>query len=285
MPQGDEEAGEVEEALKHREDAVVADLDAAEVLQPGIGALDFPALSIAAKLAFVLESAIADVLSVGNNQFRSTLFEARSQSIGAIAPICNDSAQMGAWASAPNAWNLYLLERTLCEAAFGNLRGRKLHSDRNALGVDHHHTLRTFPAACFADCRAPFFAVMNVASRKASSQSSNRRWSSIDNSFCQAASQIPSSSHIRSRRQQVEPSGYCSGRSRHLAPVRRTHNIPSTQDRFDDHGRPRPSLRRFGSGNKGANTLHCTSSNRTSRFFCLMAEDKQTTCPKRKYLF
>jgi len=36
MPQGDEEAGEVEEALKHREDAVVADLDAAEVLQPAL---------------------------------------------------------------------------------------------------------------------------------------------------------------------------------------------------------------------------------------------------------
>jgi hypothetical protein len=55
----------------------------------------------------------------------------------------------------------------------------------------------------------------------------------MENSFCQAASQIPSSSHIRSRRQQVEPSGYCSGRSRHLAPIRRAHCIPSRQDRFD----------------------------------------------------
>jgi hypothetical protein len=39
----DEEAGAVEEALKDSEDAVVADLDAAEVLQPCVGALDFPA--------------------------------------------------------------------------------------------------------------------------------------------------------------------------------------------------------------------------------------------------
>jgi hypothetical protein len=174
-----------------------------------------------------------------------------------------------------------------------------LHSDRNALAVDHHrgpqrqvfvagvehHALRTFPATCFAHCRAPFFAVMNVASRKASSPSSNRRWSSMDNSFCQATSQIPSSSHFRSRRQQVEPFGYCSGRSRHLAPVRRTHKIPSRQDRFDTHGRPRPSLRRFGSGNKRANIFHCASSNRTSRFFCLMQEDQQTNGLKRKYLF
>ena len=68
MPQGDEETGEVEESLKHCEDAVVADLDAAEVLQPGVGTHDFPALAITAKLAFVLEPAIADVLSVGDNQ-------------------------------------------------------------------------------------------------------------------------------------------------------------------------------------------------------------------------
>ena len=269
----------MEEALKHCEDAVVSDLDAAEVLQPGVGAFDFPAFSVTAQLAFVLKSAIADVLSVGDNQLRPTLFEPRSQSIGVIASISNDSTQMGAGASTTNARDLHLLERALRKPAFCNLRGRKLHSDRNALAVDHHHALLTFPATCFADCRAPFFAVMNVASRKASSQSSNRRWSSRDNSFCQAASQIPCSSHIRSRRQQVEPSGYCSGKSRHLAPVRRTHNIPSTQDRFDAHGRPRPSFRRFGSGNRGAKTFHCASSNRTSRFFCLMAEDQQITCP------
>jgi hypothetical protein len=271
--------------LKHCEDAVISDLDAPEVLQPGIGALDFPALSVTAQLAFVLESAIADILSIGDNQLRATLFEPRSQGIGVISSIGNDSAQMGARASTTNARNLHSLERALREPAFGNLRGRKLHSDRNALAVDHHHALRTFPATCFSDCRAPFFAVMNVASRKASSQSSNRRWSSRDNSFCHAASQIPSSSHIRSRRQQVEPSGYCSGRSRHLAPVRRTHNIPSRQDRFDAQGRPRPSLRRLGSGNNGANTFQCVSSNRTSRFFCLMPEDQQTSCLKHKYLF
>jgi len=55
----------MEESLKHGEDAVVAHLDASEVLQPGVGALDFPALSVTAQLAFVLESAIVDILSIG----------------------------------------------------------------------------------------------------------------------------------------------------------------------------------------------------------------------------
>ncbi len=55
----------MEKALKHCDDAVVSDLDAPEVLQPGIGARGFPALSVTAQLAFVLESAIVDILSIG----------------------------------------------------------------------------------------------------------------------------------------------------------------------------------------------------------------------------
>ena len=93
----------MEEALKHCEDAVISDLDAPEVLQPGIGALDFPALSVTAQLAFVLESAVADILSIGDNQLRATLFEPRSQRIGVISSIGDDSAQMGARASTTNA--------------------------------------------------------------------------------------------------------------------------------------------------------------------------------------
>jgi hypothetical protein len=50
MPQRDEEASEVEESLKYVKAAVVADLDAAEILQPGVGALDFPALAVSAQL-------------------------------------------------------------------------------------------------------------------------------------------------------------------------------------------------------------------------------------------
>ena len=63
MPQGDEEASEVKEALKDGEDAVVAHLDAAEVLQPCVSTFDFPAFAVAAQLAFVFEAAVAAVLT------------------------------------------------------------------------------------------------------------------------------------------------------------------------------------------------------------------------------
>ncbi len=43
MPQDDEDTSGVNESLEHGEDAVVAYLNAAEVLRPRVGALDFPA--------------------------------------------------------------------------------------------------------------------------------------------------------------------------------------------------------------------------------------------------
>jgi hypothetical protein len=50
MPQGDHQASAMKEALKYGKDAVVTHLDAPEVLQPGVGALDFPSFAVAAQL-------------------------------------------------------------------------------------------------------------------------------------------------------------------------------------------------------------------------------------------
>ena len=262
----------MEKALKHGEDAVVTHLDASEVLQPGVGAFDFPALAIASQLAFVLKATVANVVSVGNDQLRTLPFQSPAQGIGVIAPVGNDASEVGARSSASRPRHSYLPERALREPALGQLRGRKLRSDRYAVAVDHHHALRTFPATCFADCGAPFLAVMKVASRKASSQSSNRRWSSIDNSFRHAFSHTPCSSQFRSRRQQVDPSGNSSGRSRHRAPVRNTHRMPCRHSRLLAQGRPRPSLRRLGSGNKGSSIFHCSSLSNCCDFFIEKAQ-------------
>ena len=257
----------MEEALKHREDAVVADLDAAEVLQPCVGTFDFPALAVAAELSFIFKSAMAVVATVRRDQFCAAPFQPRAQRVGVVTTIRNYAFQAGARASTATARHFHLFERAFRKPVFGDLRGRKLRSDRYAAAVDHHHALRTFPTTCLADPETPFFAVTKVASRKASSQSNSLRSSICASSFRQARSQTPCSSHIRNRRQQVEPSGYSSGRSRHRAPVRRTHKIPCKHARLEAHGRPRPSLRRFGSGNNGTSTAHCSSLNKTCRFF------------------
>lgn len=272
----------MEKALKDSEDTVVADLDTAEVLQPSVGALDFPAFAVAAQLAFVFKTAMAVVAAIRGNQLGAASFQPFAQWVGVIAAVRDHAAQAGTRASTACARHFYGCERAFRKPVFGNLRGRKLRSDRYAAAVDHHHALRTFPATGLADPEAPFFAVTKVASRKASSQSSSLRSSIWPSSFRQARSQTPCSSHIRNRRQQVEPSGYSSGISRHRAPVRSTHRIPCKHARFVDQGRPRPSLRRLGSGNKGTSTDHCFSLNNSGRFF--IEEAHHSTRLNRKSL-
>jgi hypothetical protein len=78
------------------------------------------------------------------------------------------------------------------------------------------------------------------------------------------ASHVPSSSHCRIRRQQVDPLGYPSGRSRHRAPVFSTHRIPSTTARWLMRGRP-PLRERRGRGRCGSMWTHCASVTRTLR--------------------
>ncbi len=270
--------------LKHVEDAVVTYLDAAKVLQPSVGALDFPAPLVASQLALVFEVSLAYVATIGHDQLRSTLLESLPQRVRIVTAVGDDAPQMRPWPATASPRDFHLADRAFRKPTLGNLRGRKLDSKRYAAAVDHHHALRAFPATRLSNPGAPFFAIMNVASRKASSQSRKRLWSSIDRSLRQAASQTPSSSHLPSLRQQVDPSGYSGGRSRHRAPVRNTHNMPSRHERFGAQGRPRPSLRRWGSGNNGSRTRHCASLNRSGSFFCLMAKDQQPTRHTRKYL-
>ncbi len=77
----------MEESLKDGEDAVVADLDAAEVLQPGVGAFDFPALAVAAELSLIFKSAMAVVAAVRSDRFCAAPFQSRAQRVGVVAAI------------------------------------------------------------------------------------------------------------------------------------------------------------------------------------------------------
>jgi hypothetical protein len=60
-----------------------------------------------------------------------------------------------------------------------------------------------------------------------------------------------------------------SGKNRHAAPVCNTHRVPSRHARLDAHGRPRLSLRRFGSGSSGPINSHCASFNNWNRFLLI----------------
>lgn len=90
-----------------------------------------------------------------------------------------------------------------------------------------------------------------------------------------ASSHTSCSSHCFNRSQQVAGEGYLSGRKRHAEPVRSTHKMPSRQSRLEAQGRPRLSLRRFGSGSSGSINSHCASVNNSNRFL-LMQKAHQT---------
>ena len=83
----------MEESLKDSEDAIVADLDAAEVLQPCVGAFDFPAFAVSSELSFVFKTAMAVVAAVRSDQFCTAPLQSLPQRIGVIAAICNDTPQ------------------------------------------------------------------------------------------------------------------------------------------------------------------------------------------------
>jgi hypothetical protein len=153
-------------------------------------------------------------------------------------------------------------------------------SQRNTFTISQYHPLCAFTALGVADCIAPFLAGAKLPSRKASSHFSKPRPSKAPGNVRQALSQTPLSSHCFNRRQHVDGEGYSSRKKRHAAPVCSIHRMPSKQLRFGAGGRPRPSLRRFGSGNSGRINAHCSSVKSFCRLF--MTEAQQLNCFKRK---
>jgi hypothetical protein len=123
------------------------------------------------------------------------------------------------------------------------------------LAVCHHHPLRTFAAFGFTHAEPPFLALAKLPSINTSSQLSLPCSSNSQSKRRHSVSHKSSSSQSRSRRQQVLALGYRAGKSRHRAPLRSTHKMPSNTARSSARGRPNPR----GGGNKGSIFSHCLS--------------------------
>jgi len=246
------------EALKHAQDAVLPHLEPAEVAEPGEGALDFPAPPIAPQLAAVLVRSLPFIPAVRHNQIDAASSQPPAQRITVVTAIGDDPLRAHPRPSTPTARHPHSGQRRLGQSHLVR-RGRgDANSQRYTLAIGQYHGFRALAALRFTDCEPPFFAGKNVASRKVSSQRKRPRWSSVPSRERQACSQTPRSSHCRSRRQHVTGLGYCGGKSRHLAPDRSTHRMPSTHARLSAAGRPRLPMRRD-SGNKFSIAAHCRS--------------------------
>lgn len=244
----------MEESLVDFKMIIIAYEQTAEVAEPGEGALDFPAVAIAAQSSPVVEGRFAAPAAVRRDQENAPLQQSPPQRIAVVSAI-GDNAQ----GTCPRPASL-LRHGDLGQSAFGQLHfGRtgaaQLDSQRNTRAVDHHHPLRAFAPLGFADAAAPFLAGAKLPSRKLSLQSSLWRWSSSERNARQILSQTPRFSQRCKRRQQVLGLGYSLGKSRQRAPVLSTQSMPSTTRRLSVQGRPRL----LSCGRRGSIFFHCSS--------------------------
>jgi len=264
------------ETLKHAQDAVLPHLEPPKVAEPSEGALDFPAAAVAPQLAAVLVRPVSFIRAIRHNQLDAASSQPPAQRVAVIAAIGDDPPGPHPRPSAPAAGHAHGGQRRLGQ---GHLvrRGRgEQNSQRYTLAIGQYHGFRALAALRFTDREAPFFAGKNVASRKVSSQRKRPRASKVPSRARQACSQTPRSSQRRSRRQQVAGLGYCGGKSRHLAPLRSTHRMPSIHARLSAAGRPRRPVRPD-SGNKFPIAAHCRS-------VSFILPLKRIAASERKYL-
>src|SRR5258708_2836897 len=249
----------MKERAVDRERTVVADDQAPEVAEPGVGALDDPSPSVAPQRSTVLRRGPHTIPLVRTDQFNSSLPQPLPQRIAVIGFI-GDHPQRFLPRTARVMTPPYpdRRERRLGEFDFRRGRRVKVVSQRKTAAVDHHHPLRPLAPLGFSDSAAPFFAGAKLPSRNDSLHFNCwRSFNSLRNAR-QMFNQTPRSSQSRSRRQQVEGCGNFSGRSCQRAPLRRIHRIPSSTRRFSIHGRP--PLPCFGGfGSNGAIFFHCAS--------------------------
>lgn len=253
--------------------------ESAELSEPGIGSFDGPAALVASEFPSVLVAEFA-VLSV--DEVDASPGQPFAQRIGVVGAVCDHPLRL--LPRTPfRARGFDLPERGLRKRSFSRRGTFEPNSQRKTATVDQYHPLRALAALGFTDRGSPFFAGAKLPSRNVSSHLNSPSPSSAPSSVRHASSHTSCFSHCFNRRQQVAGEGYLSGKNRHAAPVCNTHRMPSRQARLAVHGRPRLSLRRFGSGSSGPINSHRASLNNWKRFL-LMQEANQTTRLSQKSL-
>jgi hypothetical protein len=252
----------------------MANEESAELTEPCVGAFDDPAALVASEFPAVLVAPVFAVLAIRNDEVDAALVESLAQGIGVVGAI-GDHAFRLLPRAAFGAGDCDFGERGFRQRNFSRRGTFQPNSQRKTATVDQYHPLRALAPLGFTDCRAPFLAGAKLPSRNVSSHFSRPSPSSAPNRVRHASSHTSCSSHCFNRRQQVAGEGYLSGKNLQAAPVCNTHRMPSRQARLDAHGRPRLSLRCFGTGSSGSISSHCASLNNSNRFL-LMQEVHQT---------
>lgn len=229
---------------------LVAHCNSAEVVEPGEQPLDPVATFVAPQGPTILR--LPPIAPIRGYHLDSVLLpKLLIQSVAVVSLIANQPLRLSVEKSR--------LKSILDKSYFVPRSTLDTYGDRKTRAVCDCHDLGPLAPLGFADTEPPFLAGAKVPSMKASVRSIPPRRSKSSAKARKMFSMTPWLLQSWNRRWQVWYGGYLSGRYFQGAPVRRIQRIPSRTSRESRQGRPRPSLRRGGTGINGSNSFHCSS--------------------------
>ena len=263
----------------------MANQQAAELTEAGIGSLDDPVVFVAAQFAAIFLAQLFAVAPIGRDQLDAAFLQTFPQRVRIIDSVGHPRLRL-LLGTAFGARAKDFGERGFRKASFSWVGTLQPNSQRKTLTVDQYrvpqrqvfvagveyHPFRALATPGFTDCSAPILTGAKLPSMKHSShfsiplpsRSQRRTPSAKPNTFV-----FPRFSRGR----QVAGDGNSSDRNRQAAPVCRIHRMPSKHARLDVQGRPQLSRRLLGSGSKVPVNSRCSPVNSFCRSF--MAEVQQ----------
>jgi hypothetical protein len=221
-----------------------------KVMHPGKEPLDSPSPLIAAQRTAILW-VIFSTATVWSDHFDVVLLgEPFVERVGVVGFVADKSFwELFKEASGQNVFHKF---------ALGWRSAVDSNGERKTVTSGDSDDLGTLTATGRTDSEAPFLALANVASTKASSRSSLPCSCNSCARSSRTCCSLPLPTHRWNRRWHVWNGGYRSGSSRHWAPDPKIHNTPFKTARLSCHGRPRLSCLRA-SLSTGSTNNHCSS--------------------------
>ncbi len=233
---------------------LVSDDYASKVSEPTESSLNCISSPVSIPKAVILSVYIPMITTMRRKQIDTPFPQALAQRVAVVGLVPDYSFGSGPWPSRSFFGDFDLLKCLLGEPDLCWRSRVGMASQRKTLAIDHHHALCALSPFGLSDRWTPFFAGKKLASMNASSQSSTPLASNSERKALHISFRTSASYHSFRRRQQVEGSGYLSGRSFHRAPVLSIQRIPSKITRLSFLGRP-PFGRGGGLGIKGSTLL------------------------------
>lgn len=258
--------------------AFVAHHQAAEGLQPRVGALNDPSALIPSEFPSILMRGDSIVAPRRDDRLNRSLDQQGSYLVTVVATICNQPLGLATFGSA--ASDAPIFKRLFQQLHFRGGCLLHVYSERSTRAIGQYHELCSLASFSLPDQRTPFFAVMNMPSMKHSSHRTFFLSSSWSRKARHMFKSTSFSAHCFKRRCTVLLEPYRSGNSLHGAPVQRSQRMPSKHWRSSAGGRP-PFFCRLRLGSSALINSHClseTARQAIEHLRDLVSYRNQTTC-------